>query len=84
MNVQKKGTKFMIFAERIKYMREDNDLKQKEIAAYLNITQQQYSLYESGKRQMPADTIAILCKYYDVSADYILGLIDEPRRIPRK
>ena len=74
----------MIFAERIKYMREDNDMKQKEIAALLNITQQQYSLYESGKRQMPADAIAKICKYYDVSADYIIGLIDEPRRIPRK
>ena len=70
--------------ERVKAMREDNDMKQKEIAEVLKITQQQYSLYESGKRQMPAEAIAKICKFYDVSADYILGLINEPRRIPRK
>lgn len=74
----------MIFDERIKAMREDNDMKQKEIADILQITQQQYSLYESGKRKIPIEAVAKLCKFYDVSADYILGLINEPRRIPRK
>lgn len=84
MNVQIEGVKFVIYAERIRAIREDNDMKQKEIASILKITQQQYSLYESGKRQIPIDAVATLCKFYDVSADYFLGLINEPKRIPRK
>lgn len=74
----------MIYSERIRAMREDNDINQNEIAKLLQITQQQYSLYESGKRTIPIDYVIVLCKYFDVSADYILGLIDNPRRIPRK
>ena len=84
MNVQRKKVKIMKINERIRAMREDNDMLQKDIAGVLDMTQQQYSLYESGKRAIPAEAIAKLCKYYDVTADYILGLINEPRRIPRK
>lgn len=58
--------------KRIEDLRIDNDKKQVEIAKELNITQQQYSLYESGKRLIPVDKLIILSKYYKVSTDYLL------------
>jgi transcriptional regulator with XRE-family HTH domain len=66
---------------RLKDMREDSDKKQEDIAAVLNITRQQYQLYESGKREMPMHLFVVLAKYYDVSLDYLAGIIDTPRRL---
>ncbi|MDE6471020.1 MAG: helix-turn-helix domain-containing protein [Eubacterium sp.] len=68
----------MYYTNRLKDLREDKDLKQDEIAAVLNMTRQQYQLYESGKRKLPIEKLIMLCKFYNVSADYILGLISEP------
>lgn len=65
------------YIERIRELREDNDLKQKDIAMYLGTTQQVYSRYENGDNDIPIRHIIALCKYYNVSADYILGLKDE-------
>lgn len=65
----------MYYTNRLKDLREDKDLKQAEIAAVLNMTRQQYQLYESGKRKLPIEKLIMLCKFYNVSADYILGLI---------
>lgn len=65
-------------------LRTDNDKTQKEIAKILNITYQQYQLYESGKREIPVHKLIILCKYYNISADYILGLTNEPRKLEKK
>lgn len=62
------------FTKRIKDLREDNWKTQKEIAEYLKITQQQYSLYESGKRIMHLDLIIQLAKYYNVDMNYIVGI----------
>lgn len=59
---------------RIKELREDSDIKQKEIANILNITQQQYSLYENGIREPKLEHIIKLCLFYNVTADYILNL----------
>ena len=59
--------------KRIKDLCEDNDLKQKEIAYHLKITQQQYSLYEKGIRDIPVDLLIKLANYYNVSIDYIVG-----------
>lgn len=67
----------MKFNERIRALREDNDELQKDIATILNITTQQYQLYESGQRKLPIDKLIIFCKHYKVSADYILGLTDK-------
>lgn len=64
----------MYYTQRLKDIREDNDLKQEAVAITLNITRQQYQLYESGKRKLPIDKLILLCKYYNVSADYLLGL----------
>lgn len=66
-----------MYYKRLKELREDNDKYQKEIAAILNITQQQYQLYETGNRALPIDLLKELCKYYNVSAGYILELTDD-------
>ena len=59
---------------KLEEIRQDHDKKQSEIAKILNITQQQYSLYETGKRELPINHLKTLCLYYQVSADYILDL----------
>lgn len=61
---------------RIKDLREDKDKTQKEVSEYLQITQQQYSLYEKGIRTIPVDLVIKLAKYYNVSTDYLLGVTD--------
>ena len=62
------------YNEIIRELREDIDKTQKEIADYLGTTQQVYSRYEKGENEMPIRHIISLCKYYNVSSDYILGL----------
>ncbi len=69
----------MHYTQRLKNLREDADQKQESIALELNITRQQYQLYESGKRKLPIDLLMKLCKYYNVSADYILGFTNDPQ-----
>ena len=64
----------MYYTKRLRDLREDKDLIQDDIARILKITRQQYQLYESGKRKLPIDLLTELCKFYNVSADYILGL----------
>ena len=71
----------MQYNKRIRDTREDNDKLQKDIAEILGITTQQYQLYESGKRKLPIDHLTTICKYYNISADYILGLTDTPRKL---
>ena len=71
----------MYVYQRLKDTREDADKKQEEIASVLQITRQQYQLYESGKREMPMHHFVALAKYYNVSIDYLAGLIDTPRRL---
>ena len=63
----------------LKDLREDNDFKQKDIANKLDISQQYYSEYENGKRELPIRHLIKLCKIYNTSADYILGLTEEPK-----
>lgn len=59
--------------ELIRDLREDHDLKQKEVANYLNISQQTYSNYENGRRSIPVGVVAALAELYKVSTDYLLG-----------
>lgn len=63
--------------QRIRDLREDKDLKQKDIADYLNCSQVCYSHYELGKRDIPTEILIKLAKFYKTSTDYILGLKDE-------
>ena len=65
--------------KRIRDLREDNDLTQKEMAAKLNCSQQVYSNYELGQRDIPTDLLIKLSRFYNVSVDYILGITDEPK-----
>lgn len=71
----------MHYYKRLRDTREDNDELQAEIAEKLKITRPQYQLYESGKRAMPIDLLKEFCEHYNISADYILELTDEPRTL---
>ena len=62
-----------MYYPRLKDLREDRDLKQKEVAAILNIDQRVYSNYETGKRDIPTKFVVILAEFYNTSTDYILG-----------
>ena len=64
---------------RIRDLREDHDMKQREVAAYLNCSQQVYSNYELGQRDIPTDVLIRLARLYRVSTDYILGLTNDPK-----
>ncbi len=65
---------------RIRDLREDHDLKQKDLAEILNCSQQVYSNYELGQRDIPTEILIRLSEYYRVSVDYLLGLSDNPKR----
>ena len=67
----------MKYPERIRALRQDNDLSQQTIAKMLGVAQTTYSQYELEKRPMPIEYLVALCKFYNVSADYILGLTDK-------
>ena len=69
-----------MYFKRLKDLREDKDLYQKDIATILNISQQYYSEYETGKRSLPIELLIILSRYYEVSTDYILGLTNKKER----
>lgn len=62
---------------RIKDLREDNDLTQAEIARVIKTTQQQYSKIENGKADISGQKLILLARFYNVSADYILGISKE-------
>ena len=62
-----------MYYPRLKDLREDKDLVQKEVAAILGIDQRVYSNYETGKREIPTRFVVILADYYKTSTDYILG-----------
>jgi len=68
------------YPERIRGLREDRDLTQKQIASFLGVAQTTYSQYELNKRPMPIDYLIALCKYYKVSSDYILGFSNNKNR----
>lgn len=68
---------------RLKDLREDHDLLQKEIADYLNISQVTYSYYESGKRMIPFELLIKLAEYYHTSVDYILDRTNQKDPYPK-
>lgn len=69
---------------RIREMREDKDLTQKQISKLLNCTQQTYSRYETGEITIDINNIVRLAKFYNTSTDYLLGLTDEIHPYPQK
>ena len=66
---------------RLKDLREDADKSQEDIAKIIGTTQSYYAQYENGKWAIPFERVVVLAKYYNVSLDYIAGLIDTPRKI---
>ncbi len=66
--------------QRIRDLREDRDLKQRQVAEYLRCSQQVYSNYELGQRDIPTDVLIRLSELYKVSVDYLLGLTNNPSR----
>ncbi len=67
-----------MYYPRLKDLREDRDMVQKEIAAFLGIDQRVYSNYEIGKREIPTRFVVALAKFYGTSTDYFLGLTNDP------
>ena len=63
----------IMYLPRLRDLREDRDMKQKEIGALLGIDQRVYSNYETGKREMPLDMLITLADFYGVSVDYLVG-----------
>lgn len=72
----------MKYNERIRALREDNDITQQAIADLLGTSQTMYARYERGANEMPIRHLITLCKFYKVSADYILGFTNKPE--PKK
>lgn len=71
------------YYRRLRDLREDHDLFQKDVAEYLGIHTNQYMRYEKGYRDIPTDLLRRLAKLYNTSTDYILELTDDPRPYKR-
>lgn len=68
----------MNYRDRIRAVREDRDLTQSEVGRLLNKSQQGYNHIETGRAELKIDDLVKLCKFYNLSADYLIGLIDKP------
>ena len=75
------GEVIMVTYQRIRDLREDRDLTQKQMADVLHCSQQVYSNYELGQRDIPTQMLIKIARYYNVSVDYILGISDNPKRL---
>ena len=69
----------MYIYQRLRDLREDHDLSQLDVANILKISQQHYSMYECGKRELPMHHFITLAKYYGVTLDYMAGLTNKIR-----
>lgn len=69
---------------RIRDLREDRDLKQKQIADYLQCDQSLYSKYERGEREIPLSAIIRLAQFYETSVDYLVGLTEVSEPYPAR
>ena len=74
----------MDYRERIRNIREDRDLTQAEVGRLLNKSQQGYSHIESGRAELKIEDLETLCRFYDLSADYLIGLVDKPAPLQKK
>lgn len=72
------------FTDRIRGLREDNDLTQSQVAAVLGTSQTMYARYERGANEMPIRHLVTLCKFYNISADYLLDTAPSPHRKQKK
>ena len=63
---------------RIRDLREDHDLTQKQVGQAVGVSQRTYAYYESGQRMLPPEMLIALARFYGTSTDYLLGLTDDP------
>lgn len=69
----------MTYRERMRALREDNDLTQREVAKVINKSQQGYSHIEDGRAELKIEDLIKLCRFYGVSADYFIGMADSQK-----
>jgi len=69
------------YRERLIGLREDRDLTQEQVGKIINKSQQGYNHIEVGRAELKIDDLVTLCKFYKVSADYIIGISDTPQKI---
>lgn len=74
----------MDYRERLRNIREDRNLTQAEIGKLLNKSQQGYNHIEIGRAELKIEDLATLCRFYDLSADYIIGLVSKPASYKHK
>ena len=74
----------MDYRERLRNTREDRDLSQAEIGKLLQKSQQGYNHIETGRAELKIDDLIRLCRFYHLSADYLIGLTDDPSPLPEK
>ncbi len=72
----------MNYRIRMRNLREDRDLTQKEVGTVINKSQQGYSHIEDGRAELKIEDLKKLCRFYNVTADYFIGLTDQPRNKP--
>lgn len=70
----------MDYRQRLREVREDRDLSQAEVGKLLNKSQQGYSHIENGRAELKIEDLIVLCRYYHLSADYLIGLTDKGRK----
>lgn len=74
----------MDYRTRIRNVREDRDLTQTEIGKLLQKSQQGYNHIETGRAELKIEDLAKLCKFYNITADYFIGIIDDPKPLNKK
>ena len=67
--------------QRLRDIREDNDKTQSDIAKLLGVSRQQYGRWETGAQEIPLHNTVTLAKYYNISIDYLVGVLDTPRKL---
>jgi len=77
--VMKAGVLMDNFYPRLRDLREDHDLSQRQVAEYLGMKQPQYNRYERGLRDIPTDVLIKLAQLYNTTTDYILGINDDKK-----
>lgn len=70
-----------VFGDRVRGLREDKDLNQTQLASILNVTQKKISRIETGENEPNLQDIKALCTYFNISADYLIGLTDEVKTL---
>ena len=79
-----RGMVMLTYMEKLRGLREDNDLSQAQVAEVLKTSQTMYARYERGANEMPIRHFVTLCKFYNVSADYLLSTTPSPKRKQKK